>query len=285
MILGHHRKLGNGVCDKACNHYDCLYDFGDCNRNVEYHATKKWDEFEVSVFTTMVKLNQLFGVKERPVQLHHAYMMNRRVLYMMEREFKDDVKRVIHHRFRYPDDLYYEYFYFNYLNEIQLKGNRNKVSIMWKLLDLNGNGELDLEELYSLRNLYLPEYNTTVDVERMLRRCCKDKCDSINQSTFFNCQDAIDAVYSHFVYLQRVPRMKGNTISNYFMNLFDDIPRTQKMMNVALRTRPKLLCVNDNMIHKSEKSVKQVNQFYSTLFPQKSQFEKRFWFVSFQTHH
>lgn len=137
-------SIGNYVCEDGCNIATCNFDNGDCSRNPlqkifvngvagkqgalsNQHVPSKivmfGDSYTESLVHSHLVLTARYGFQSRSSIAHMGHLIDRSVMYDIERNHASDVENSLRHRFRHGrDSLQLSFFYF----ETLLNEKRNK---------------------------------------------------------------------------------------------------------------------------------------------------------------
>lgn len=105
---------GNEECNQMCNTMECLYDNGDCD-GIEPIATKRdsREAYHNSVDFVNYLLDYQYNttVTDRTWMPHLPNLINRDIMYQMEADFGQEMKRTSGHQRRSYNDLQYQMMY------------------------------------------------------------------------------------------------------------------------------------------------------------------------------
>ena len=116
------------------------------------------DTYADSLIYTNLQFIRKFGSEDRKVPGHMPHLLQRKVLYEIERELGELVNHTISNRFRSSDDLQFSFTYFHWLKSREKMKLRERLERIWKnLLDGDGDGELNEVEFENLARIVCEE--------------------------------------------------------------------------------------------------------------------------------
>ena len=278
---------------------------------MRFKKRKLLDTFADSLRYVNKLFNKLYGFTARKVPAHMPHMIDTNIMNSLQIKFNDEFEKTSSNRFRTPNDMQYSFSYYYYvMSELE----DYNASRLFDEFDLNKNGYLDQNELLVINIKmspkpftfadYLPLSNSpqqnlndmfelNKDFVEYLNECNNNQTNNrIGKVQFLNCTSLNEYLKEKFWSLNlntNDQNEKKNIRYKYkFETLGDEEAKfimiggqpmdIEIKLNNLIRQPPKFMCLNDNidykLKHESTELKKILLNFYSTLFPLKSSFEK-----------
>ena len=255
-----------------------------------FHKRKILDTFADSLSYVNRLYNKYYGYIVRKVPAHMPHFIDRDAVNLLHDKFPYEFELTSSNKIRSRTDMQFAFSYFYYIIselENKLNGNdslTNFISNLFEEYDLNRDLNLNSNEIYLLRLRYDMIANSSYE---MLIKNCSMNSQYITKNEFLNCSQLIELI------IQKYYSLNKNSTKKYKYELLDDtqvyfqmisgnneedIKKFETKLKQILINPKKFLCLNDNINYKLVNEAKKLRDllenFYITLFPLKSNFEK-----------
>jgi len=279
------------------------------NDTMQFRKRKLLDTFADSLRYVNKLFNQVYGYVPRRVPAHMPHFIDKHVMNDLQLKFKSEFEKTSANRLRTAEDMQFAFSY-NYFLMSEL--HDFNASMLFDELDLNSNGYLDHFEIITI-NLrmssrpfsnsdFVPHqapasemYKLNIDLSTSLNECIQNRSEKndkrLSKESFLLCKSLVDLLKEHFWNNADFEEAKGKGIrykyrfhtvgdeETKFVMIGGDPREIEVKLNNLIREPRKFICINDNIDYKLKHDATELKRllanFYSTLFPLKSSFEKR----------
>lgn len=217
----------------------------------------------------------------------------------LQKKFKNEFELTSQHRLRNSNDMQYAFTY-NYFVMSEL--TQFNASILFDELDLNHNHLLDPNEIQVINlrlslNAFSSQftkpsdmYTLNTDLSRNLNECQQNETNLVRREQFLTeCPGLQEFLRSKFWNSENLAGVKDGLRHKYkfeevtepdvkFIMIGGDPYEIEVKLNNQIRKPSKFICLNDNIDHKLKREAVELKRllknFYVSLFPVKSSFEK-----------
>ena len=264
--------------------------FNSTNQTNLFRKRKILDTFADSLTHVNRLYNRYFGYLVRKVPAHMPHFIDRDAIKLLHDKFPYEFDLTSSNKIRSRNDMQFAFSYYYYIiseleNKIEGDENLTKfLSDLFEEYDLNHDSKLNFNEIYLLRLRY--DMSASNDSEIIIKNCSLNS-QFITRNEFLNCSKLIELVVKKYYSLNKnsTKKYKYELLDDsqvYFQmvsgNNEDDVKKFETKLKQILINPKKFLCLNDNINYKLLNEAKKLKDllenFYMTLFPLKSQFEK-----------
>jgi hypothetical protein len=262
--------------------------FKSTNQTDIFRKRKLLDTFADSLTYVNRLYNRYFGYLVRKVPAHMPHFIDRDAMKILQAKFPYEFDLTSSNKIRSRNDMQFAFSYYYYIiSELENKLDEDLqkfLSNLFKEYDLNRDLSLNSNEIYLLRLRY--DMSATNDSEIMIKNCSMNS-QLITRDEFLNCSKFTELIVKKYYSLNKnsTKKYKYELLDDsqvYFQmvsgNSEDDVKKFETKLKQILINPKKFLCLNDNINYKLVNEAKKLKDllenFYMTLFPLKSQFEK-----------
>ncbi|CAK4140237.1 unnamed protein product [Aphanomyces euteiches] len=262
------------------------------------HAVRSTDTFGDSLrFVNKLynaKFGKVDGFYRRRVPSHMPHFIQKKYLTEMKSHWAAEFNATSSHRFRHPKDMQFSFSYMYYVV------NRHKMhpptleEVFDTYIDINRDGMIDEHEALSVASLLAKgEHPSEADIEAVKACITPNTTASSREEVRREGKVTITETTQPYLTLESLRECK-NVTDKLIQTAIDRLPPTHAMMsekqvtfhmlsdqyrtawNQLLNTRAKrtkFICINDDMKYPSVTVGNILNDFFTSLWPHRSQFE------------